>query len=214
MQFGYNQESVDWLETFIERIKEGGDFQEEAAKLKLTSVFGSFLGECVINCHGGIWKESDGEWCVAHDDNKLVFPFAIIANQIENGLEGGMGNLFRDLPALLNGQAQARPKNIMRFTKLWRQSVISLIAAGPAGGFLVGLLHPGDPDPNPIGRFVYACIMAVQTPLHAGFPLHQDGGTLRSYNAWPHITVACLMIFGGFMYCDWTHEKRVNPKNA
>jgi hypothetical protein len=44
------------------------------------------------------------------------------------------------------------------------------MAAGPAGGFIFGLLNAGDPDPNPVGRFFYACMMAVQTPLHAGFP--------------------------------------------
>ncbi len=102
----------------------------------------------------------------------------------------------------------------MRSTKVWRHSVISLIAAGPAGGFLFGLLHAGDPDPNPIGRFVYAGIMAVQTPLHAGFPPHHDGITFRTYNAWPYIAAAWLLIFGGCTYHEWKSGKRINPKKA
>jgi hypothetical protein len=79
---------------------------------------------------------------------------------------------------------------------------VSLIAAGPAGGFLFGLLNPGDPDPNPVGRFVYACIMAVMTPIHAGFPPHDEAGVSRSFNAWPHIAIAFLIILSWFIHRD------------
>ena len=98
--------------------------------------------------------------------------------------------------------------------KLWLSGVISVIAAGPGGGFLFGLLHAGDPDPNPIGRVVYAFIMAFQTPLHAGFPLHNDAGTLRPYNAWPHIAVAGLLIFAGCTYRVWKNENRLSHTSS
>ena len=64
--------------------------------------------------------------------------------------------------------------NSMSAKTLCRCVAVSLIAAGPAGGFIFGLLNAGDPDPNPIGRLFYACIMAVVTPLHAGFPPHHE----------------------------------------
>lgn len=85
--------------------------------------------------------------------------------------------------------------NIMRSTRLWHHIAICIIAAGPAGGFIFGLLNPGDPDPNPVGRLVYACMMTVLTPLHAGFPPHNENGAVQSSNAWPHIVFAFSVIF-------------------
>ena len=82
------------------------------------------------------------------------------------------------------------------------------MAAGPAGGFLFGVLNAGDPDPNPIGRFFYSCIMAVKTPLHAGFPPNDTAGAGQTFNLWPHITVSFLLIFGWLVYRDWKASKR------
>jgi hypothetical protein len=95
-------------------------------------------------------------------------------------------------------------------TRLWRHVAVSLIAAGPAGGFLFGILNAGDPDPNPIGRAVYAFMMAVQTPLHGGFPPHDPTGTGtgRSGNAWPHIVVSFLVVLGWLGYRDWKLARR------
>lgn len=102
----------------------------------------------------------------------------------------------------------------MKTTRLWRILAISLIAAGPVGGFALGLLNPGDPDPNPLGRTVYACMMAVLTPLHAGFPPNEAAGAGRSFNAWPHIVVSGLLIFACFVYRDWKSSKKGNERPA
>lgn len=96
----------------------------------------------------------------------------------------------------------------MKSRRLARCVAVSMIAAGPAGGFLLGLLNPGDPDPNPIGRIVYACMMSVVTPLHAGFPPHHAAGPGRSFNAWPHIIVAFLLILSWCIYRDWRSLKK------
>jgi hypothetical protein len=98
----------------------------------------------------------------------------------------------------------------MKLKRPWRQVAVSLIAAGPAGGFLFGLLNAGDPDPNPIGRLFYACIMAVMTPLHAGFPPHNVAGVGQSFNVWPHIVISFLLIFGWLIYRDWKIGKKRN----
>lgn len=92
--------------------------------------------------------------------------------------------------------------NPMKSKRLWRHAAVSLIAAGPAGGFLFGLTHAGDPDPNPIGRLFHAGIMAVQTPLHAGFPTYSGTGVPQTINAWPYIVAACLLILGALIYRD------------
>lgn len=73
---------------------------------------------------------------------------------------------------------------------------------------MFGLVHGGDPDPNPIGRIFYGCIMAVQTPLHAGFPPRADAGAGQSYNVWPHIGISYLLICGWLVYRDWKLSKK------
>src|ERR1700748_495334 len=95
----------------------------------------------------------------------------------------------------------------MRSKRLWCYVAISLMAAGPAGGFLLGLLNAGDPDPNPIGRIFYACMMAVLTPLHAGFPPRPEAGAVESLNAWPHMVVCFLLIFGWLVHREWKLSK-------
>lgn len=96
----------------------------------------------------------------------------------------------------------------MTLKRIWRPVAVSLIAAGPAGGFLFGLLNAGDPDPNPIGRFFYACIMAALTPLHAGFPPHNAAGSGHTVNVWPHIVISFVMILGVLVYRAWKCEKK------
>lgn len=102
----------------------------------------------------------------------------------------------------------------MKPTRLGRHLAVSLIAAGPAGGFMFGLLNPGDPDPNPIGRLFYACIMAVVTPLHAGFPPRHEAGAGQSFNAWPHIAVSFVLILSWFIRRDWKLSKKRNEPTA
>jgi hypothetical protein len=102
----------------------------------------------------------------------------------------------------------------MRSTRLWRHVAVSLITAGPAGGLMFGLLNAGDPDPNPVGRVFYACIMAVVTPLHAGFPPHNEAGAGQSFNVWPHIAISFPLIFGCFVYRDWKLSKERNEPTA
>jgi hypothetical protein len=93
-------------------------------------------------------------------------------------------------------------RTTMNAKRLGRNGAISLLAAGPAGGFLFGVLNAGDPDPNPIGRVVHAAMMAVVTPLHAGFPPHGSVGAGQTLNLWPHIATAGLLIFGWLCYRD------------
>ena len=96
----------------------------------------------------------------------------------------------------------------MRAKRLWRYFAVSLIAAGPAGGFILGLLNAGDPDSNPIGRLVHACMLTVVTPLHAGFPPNNQAGAGQSFNAWPHIAISFLLMLSWFVYRDWKLSKK------
>jgi hypothetical protein len=108
IDFGYTKESVEWLEGFIERLRNSGEYESVDMKNKLTSLLGSFLGEC-IRCYGGSWEQHAGEWCVAFDDNNKAFPFAKVAKQIDNGLGDGIASFFNAMPIIFEDLPRAAP---------------------------------------------------------------------------------------------------------
>src|SRR5678815_2412065 len=75
IDFGYTRESVEWLEGYIERLRVSGEFEKVETKEKLISVFGSFLGECIVRCYDGTWQQHEGTWCVAFTKGGMAFPF-------------------------------------------------------------------------------------------------------------------------------------------
>ncbi len=110
IDFGYTKESVEWLEGYIERLRRSREFDNDDMKNKLTSVFGSFLGECVVRCYGGMWRQDEaGVWCVAFNDDNVAFPFAKVAKQIDNGLEDGIASFFKVIPTIFDDRARAAP---------------------------------------------------------------------------------------------------------
>src|ERR1043165_1046135 len=65
IDFGYTKESVEWLEGYIERLRNSGEFENVETKTKLTSVFGSFLGECHVAVtvgSGSSMRREHGAW--------------------------------------------------------------------------------------------------------------------------------------------------------
>lgn len=119
IDFGYNTESVEWLEGYIERLRLGGEFQNAAKKDKLISVFGSYLGECVVRCYGGIWTEKDGSWGVRLGKENFAFPFAKVSKQMENGVEDGIGSFFRVIPVIFKDDVRLAEE--VKPTKPWWQ---------------------------------------------------------------------------------------------
>ena len=102
IDFRYTQESVEWVEGYIERLRESGEFENAEMKEKLISVLGSFLGECIIYCYGGTWKEHEsGMWCVAFTEDDMAFPFAKVAKQVDNGSEDAIDSFFKAIPIIL-----------------------------------------------------------------------------------------------------------------
>jgi hypothetical protein len=117
---GYTQESVEWLERYIERLRNSGEFDHEETKNKLISVFGSFLGECIVRSYGGTWRQHDEIWCVAFNDRNMAFPFAKVAKQIDYGLEDGIASFFKAIPIVFEDVAVAEPSTPNKpWWKVW-----------------------------------------------------------------------------------------------
>ncbi len=104
INFGYNKESVHWLQGYIERLRRSEKFKE--SEEQFVSVFGSYLGECIIQRHGGHWENRDGIFAVAFDDQNYVLPFNRVKKQWQNGLEDGIADLFDMIPELWNRQSK------------------------------------------------------------------------------------------------------------
>jgi hypothetical protein len=51
IDFGYNRDSVKWLEGYIEGLRQSGQLHPEDKRHALISVLGSFLGECIVRCY-------------------------------------------------------------------------------------------------------------------------------------------------------------------
>lgn len=108
--FGYNSESVEWVEGFIERLRSNGDMSPEKTH-RLVQVYGSYLGECIIHCYGGEWRESEGTFGVFFDDDNAAFPFAKVEKQFNNGAEVGdsISSFYRCIPLLFKREERTRP---------------------------------------------------------------------------------------------------------
>jgi hypothetical protein len=84
--FGYNAESVAWVDGFIEGQRVRPDLDDVAIH-QMSQNLGSYLGECVITCHGGEWQQQEGTWAIAFNTNNAVFPLNNVRKQFVNGSE-------------------------------------------------------------------------------------------------------------------------------
>ena len=120
IDFGYTKESVEWLEGYIERLRTSEEFENIETKNRLTSVFGSFLGECIVRCYGGAWMQHEGVWCVVFDDKNIAYPFAKVAKQMDNGLEDGIASFFNIIPTIFKCLSRAAPSTPKKpWWKVW-----------------------------------------------------------------------------------------------
>lgn len=103
-EFGYNRESVEYLEGMLERMRQRGVFEDEEERVHMAGVFGSFLGEGIIAVYGGQWVQTEETWCVELAPHKQVFPFAKTYKQMSNGMEDSVWSFFRVIGAYLKRQ--------------------------------------------------------------------------------------------------------------
>ncbi len=92
-RFGYNRDSLKWVDGFIERQRIATDVNSDGTAM-LIQVLGSYLGEWVIHAYGGSWKEQDNQWVVSFDDSNAVFPFNKVWKQFHYGHEDSILGFF------------------------------------------------------------------------------------------------------------------------
>jgi hypothetical protein len=97
--FGYNAESVAWVDGFIQRQRVNPDM-DEAGVHQMTQNLGSYLGECVIACYGGEWRQEEGMWAVTFNEANAVFPFNKVGKQFANGSEDSVRGWFETIPVI------------------------------------------------------------------------------------------------------------------
>src|SRR5215470_14397105 len=114
--FGLNRESVEWVDGYIQRQRQRGGSKAEIDSL--VQVIGSFLGEAIIKTYGGKWSEYEGNLGILFGDAEfaekrmkeqepedvimtdvelrsqewdvqIVFPFAKVHKQFQQGRESG-----------------------------------------------------------------------------------------------------------------------------
>jgi len=106
-EFGYNAESVEWLDGFIERQRVRPEFAEAEDIERITQTLGSFLGECVVRCHGGEWREQEGSWAVDFGGGNSAFPFNKVRKQFMHGEGDSVKSWFHTIPLIFAGQLEA-----------------------------------------------------------------------------------------------------------
>jgi hypothetical protein len=122
--FGYNRESVVWLDGYIERLRASGEVSSKEQITNLSVAFGCFLGECIRAGHGGEWRQHELAWGVFFPDGQGAFPFSKVRKQLEDGHADGDSILsFYDiLPRLLAGELDVESEEPQREQKsIWKR---------------------------------------------------------------------------------------------
>lgn len=88
LEFGFDRNSVAWVEEFIERQRQQGRTCD--ASSGLVSTLGSYLGEAIISKTGAHWETDEaGNLAVKFANGDWCYPFAKVAKQFDSGLAAG-----------------------------------------------------------------------------------------------------------------------------
>lgn len=94
--FGYNEETLEYLDDLCDRLLKSDDFKEIRSKFEFT--LASFLGQCIIENYGGNWiKRSSGWWVIEMNDASLANPFWKVHKKLDGIWGEEMAGFFRYL---------------------------------------------------------------------------------------------------------------------
>jgi hypothetical protein len=97
VSLGYDEDSVAWLDGYIERNRQNWD---EQTRESLTSVLGSFLGECIRRNYGGDWQMTEMGPGIALKEGNVAFPFNKIRKQIQNGSDDSIAGFYKTISVI------------------------------------------------------------------------------------------------------------------
>ena len=95
-----NEESIKWIDEYINRNRDG---IEKETKERLIDMFGSFLGEAIIENYGGTWALHDGAVGIHLNEQSWAFPFSKVEMQMYNGPEDSIYSFYTVIPVILDG---------------------------------------------------------------------------------------------------------------
>jgi len=92
-EFGFNEQSVEWLDGFIEKLR-SGPFSEEQREAMQTNI-GCYLGEAIIRAHGGKWSLNEQGWHVLFPIGTRAFPFSKVRKRFLDGEFDSITGFYR-----------------------------------------------------------------------------------------------------------------------
>jgi hypothetical protein len=107
IDFGYNEESIAWLDQHIDDQRQNLTYDPDSLH-KILGMFGCFLGECIIRSFGGQWNYEDERWLVRFESGSSANPIGKVRKLYENGLEGGdsITGFYQVIPLMVAGYLQ------------------------------------------------------------------------------------------------------------
>jgi hypothetical protein len=99
-EFAFDDKSVEWLDGFIERLRNGPMNQEQQENW--VSNLGSFLGEAIRASYGGIWTLNESGWQIQFNEKNAVFPFNKVRKQLQFGPEDSILSFYRTIPLVFS----------------------------------------------------------------------------------------------------------------
>jgi hypothetical protein len=97
VELSYDEASVEWADGYIGRVRAGVSADSVES---ISSLIGSFLGECVIANYGGRWRETENGTGVCFDGNNCVFPFAKVQKHFLHGEGDSILSFYRTIGVL------------------------------------------------------------------------------------------------------------------
>jgi hypothetical protein len=99
VELKYDEESIEWLDGYINRIRTQLD---KEALPGLAAALGAYVGETIIRTYGGAWAYFDQteQWGIRFDNGDGAFPISKVYKQLEEGEFDSVLSFYRTLPKL------------------------------------------------------------------------------------------------------------------
>ncbi|MFI4862281.1 MAG: hypothetical protein ACIAXF_16575 [Phycisphaerales bacterium JB063] len=114
--FGYDAQSVAYLDTFLDNQGESFRANEQSAD-RIVSLLGAFVGEAIVATYGGDWQQSETSLSIAIETSgqiQIVQPFHKVHKRLMNGQQDSLHFYYATfLPQVLaqQGPSESPPSS-------------------------------------------------------------------------------------------------------